>query len=79
MRWVLSATLGPPYPRGKNPVPIVQEAGWDQGPFWTCAENLAPHRNSIPGSSSQQRVAILTALSRPAIDIDDRVLLIFIY
>ena len=29
------------YP-GKNPVPIVQEAGWAQGPVWTGAENLAP-------------------------------------
>ena len=24
---------------GKDPVPIVQEAGWDLGPVWT-AENL---------------------------------------
>ena len=27
---------------GKDPVPIVQEAGWAPGPVWTCAENLAP-------------------------------------
>ena len=27
---------------GKDPVPIVQEAGWDPGPVWTGAENLAP-------------------------------------
>ena len=27
---------------GKNPVPIVQEAGWAPGPVWTGAENLAP-------------------------------------
>jgi hypothetical protein len=26
---------------GKNPVPIVQEAGWAPGPVWTGAENLA--------------------------------------
>ena len=26
---------------GKDPVPIVQEAGWAPGPVWT-AENLAP-------------------------------------
>ena len=38
---------------GKDPVPIVQEAGWDPGPVWTGAENLAPHRDSIPGPSSQ--------------------------
>jgi hypothetical protein len=27
---------------GKNPVPIVQEAGWDPGPVWAGVENLAP-------------------------------------
>jgi len=30
-----------PYP-GKKPVPIAQGAGWDSGPVWTGAENLAP-------------------------------------
>jgi len=28
--------------REGNPVPIVEEAGWDPGPVWTGAENLAP-------------------------------------
>jgi hypothetical protein len=27
---------------GKDPVPIVQEAGWDPGPVQTGGENLAP-------------------------------------
>jgi hypothetical protein len=27
---------------GKDPVSIVQEAGWDPGLVWTCAKNLAP-------------------------------------
>jgi hypothetical protein len=27
---------------GKDPVLIVQEAGWARGPVWTGAENLAP-------------------------------------
>ena len=27
---------------GKEPVPIVQEAGWASGPVWTGAEDLAP-------------------------------------
>jgi hypothetical protein len=27
---------------GKEPVTIVQEAGWAPGPVWTGAENLAP-------------------------------------
>jgi hypothetical protein len=37
---------------GKDPVPIVQEAEWAAGPVWTGAKNLAPHRDSISGSSS---------------------------
>jgi hypothetical protein len=35
MGWVMNATPQPLYPQ-KDPVPIVQEAG-----FWTGAENLA--------------------------------------
>ena len=27
---------------GKDPVPIVQGAGWAPGPVWTGAENLTP-------------------------------------
>jgi hypothetical protein len=30
------------YTPGKDPVPIVQEAGWAPGPVWMCAKNLAP-------------------------------------
>ena len=33
---------------GKDPVPIVQEAGWAPGPVWTGAENLAPARIRSP-------------------------------
>ena len=29
-------------PPGKDPLPIIQEAGWASGPVWTGAENLAP-------------------------------------
>ena len=29
-------------PPGKDPVTIVQEAGWAPGPVWTGAENLTP-------------------------------------
>jgi len=32
---------------GKDPVPIVQEAGWAPGPFWTGGKSLS-HRDSIP-------------------------------
>ena len=27
---------------GKDPVPILEETGWAQGPVWTGEENLAP-------------------------------------
>ena len=30
---------------GKEPVPIVQEAGWAPGPVWTGAETLVPHQD----------------------------------
>jgi len=33
---------------GKDPVPIVQEAGWASGPVRTGAENLAPTRIRSP-------------------------------
>ena len=32
----------------KDPVPIVQEAGWDRGSVWTVAENLATTRIRSP-------------------------------
>jgi len=33
---------------GKDPVPIVKEAGWAPGPFWTGAENFASTRIRSP-------------------------------
>ena len=36
---------------GKDPVPIVQEAGWAPGPFRRSAEKSRLHRDSIPGQS----------------------------
>jgi len=48
---------------GKDPVPIVQEAGWASGTVWTDAENLAPHRDSIPVPARRQS---LYRLSYPA-------------
>jgi len=34
-------------PPGKDPVPILQEAGWAPGPVWTGGKSR-PHRDSIP-------------------------------
>jgi hypothetical protein len=33
---------------GKDPVPIVYEAGWAPGPVWTGAENLTPSEIRSP-------------------------------
>jgi hypothetical protein len=60
--WVVNATFRS-LCSVKDPVPIVQEAGWAPEPVWTGAENLAPHRDSIPGPSSPYRIAIRTELS----------------
>ena len=40
--WGVSVTPRPLFTPGKDPVAIVQEAGWAPGPVWTGAENLAP-------------------------------------
>jgi len=40
--WGVSVTPRPLFTPGKDPVPIVQEAGWAPGPVWTGAENIAP-------------------------------------
>jgi hypothetical protein len=39
--WVVRAKPRPLYPRERDPVPVLQEAGWTPGPVWTGAENLA--------------------------------------
>ena len=46
---------------GKDPVPVVQEAGWAPGPVWESAENLA--RTVIP---LPDRPARSESLYRPA-------------
>ena len=51
--WGVSVTPQPLFTPGKDPVPIVQEAGWASGPVWTGAKNLAPHWDLIPGPCSQ--------------------------
>ena len=37
-----AARPGRTLPPGKDPVPILHEAGWAPGPVWTGAENLVP-------------------------------------
>ena len=47
MGCVVNATPRPIYAPGKDPVPIVQEAGWAPGPVWTDAGNLAPENRVV--------------------------------
>ena len=45
--WVVSSTPRPHFTSRKDPVPILQEAGWAPGPVWTGGKSR-PHRDSIP-------------------------------
>jgi hypothetical protein len=51
------------YPR-KDPVPIVQEAGWAPGPVLTGAENLSP--TGVRSPDRPARSQLLYRLSYPA-------------
>jgi hypothetical protein len=51
-RWAVNATPRSLYPE-KDPVPIVQEAGWAPGPIWMGGETLAP--NGIRSPDRQAR------------------------
>jgi len=44
---VVSSTPRPHFTPCKDPVPIVQKAGWAPGPVW-MGEKSRPHRDSIP-------------------------------
>ena len=44
--WMVSSTPRPHFTPGKDPVPILQEAGWAPGPVWTGGKSR-PHRDSI--------------------------------
>jgi hypothetical protein len=56
-------TPRPQFTPGKDPVPIVQEAGWAPEPVWTGAENLAPTGIRSPDRPSY--TAIPTELPGP--------------
>ena len=44
--WVASSKPRPHFTPGKDPVPIVEEAGWAPGPVWNGGKSR-PHRDSI--------------------------------
>jgi len=49
---------------GKEPVPIVQEAGWTPEPLWTDGKSR-PHRHSIPERPARSSAAIPTEQPGP--------------
>ena len=61
--WVVSSTFRPHFTPGKDPVPILQEAGWVPGPVWTGGKSR-PHRDSILDRPA--RIQSLHRLSYPA-------------
>ena len=63
--WGVSVTPRPLFTPGKDPVPIIQEAGWAPGSAWTGAENLAPTEIRSPDRPARCSVAIPTELSGP--------------
>jgi len=61
--WVVSSSPWPHFTPGKDPVPILLEAGWAPGPVWTGGKSH-PHQDSIPDSPA--RIQSLHQLSYPA-------------
>ena len=53
----------PHFTPGKDPVPILQEAGWAPGQVWT-GEKSRPYRDSVPDPPARSQS--LYALSYPA-------------
>jgi len=62
--WGVSFTPRPLFTPGKDPVPIVQEAGWAPGPVWTGTENIAS--TGIRSPDRPARSQSLYWLSYPA-------------
>jgi hypothetical protein len=78
MGWVVKAT--PPrslYPLERDPVPIVQEAGWAPGSVWTGTENIAPTGIQYPDRPARSKSLYRLSYRGPHFsgvsDDDDRV------
>jgi len=65
--WVVSSTPQPHFTPGKDPVPILQKAGWAPGPVCTGGKSR-PHRDSIPDRAARSSVAIPTELPGTLLD-----------
>jgi len=54
--WGVSIMPRPLFTPGKDPVPIVQEAGWAPEPVWTGAENLASIGIRFPDRAARSQL-----------------------
>ena len=61
-----AARPGRTLPPGKDPVPILKEAGWAPGSVWTDGKSR-PHRDLNPDCAGRSSVAIPTELPGPQI------------
>jgi len=59
--WVVSSTPRPPFTPGKDPVPILQEAGWAPGPVWTGGKSR-PHWDSFPDRPARSQSHIYVCI-----------------
>ena len=58
----------PQFTPGKDPVPVVQEAGWAPGPVWTGGKSRL-HRDSILDRPARSSVTIPTELPGPYVQL----------
>jgi hypothetical protein len=76
--WGVSVTPRPLFTSGKDPVPIVQEAGWTPGPVWTSTENLAATGIRFPDRAA--RISRYTDWGiRPTLNISFIITLIYLW
>jgi hypothetical protein len=66
--WVVSSTPRPHFNPGKDPVPILQEAGWAPGSVWT-GKKSRPHQDLIPDHPAHSQ--LLYRLSYPAHNVQE--------
>ena len=60
--WVVSSTPRPHFTPGKDPVPILKEAGWAPGPVWTGGKSR-PHPDRPARNQSLYRLSYLAHTS----------------
>ena len=62
--WVVSSTPQPHFTPGKDPVPILQEAGWAPGPVWTGGKSRPRHHIKVKVKWSRYRPSVAQRVGR---------------